>query len=213
MRAKCQIEDCDTTSTTKGYCGRHYKRLVRYGDPLYVKRSPRYATAEDAFVARAKRVGECLIWTGSKSGKGYGAISDNGQTYLAHRWAYERARGPIPKEMHVDHICHNPACVEVSHLRLASRFDNARYLKGARRDSRTGVRGLGVLDGGIWEARVFTHGKKIRKTFRPDEKEKAMAWLIETREAMFGQFAGLPGDPTASEAVGNIDRDRKKGNR
>lgn len=31
----CQVEVCDKPTQTRGYCGSHYHRLVRYGDPLF----------------------------------------------------------------------------------------------------------------------------------------------------------------------------------
>lgn len=193
MKPKCGVEECDSPSSVRGYCTRHYRRVLRYGDPHKLKRSPRYATAAEAFDARTERDGDCLVWTGSQSSKGYGALNDKGRSHLVHRWAYERANGPIPKGMHIDHTCHNRLCVNVEHLRLATRFDNARNLIGARPESRTGIRGLRVVYGGSWEARVFTHGKHHRKQFPPDQKDAAIEWLIKTRKEMFGEFAGHPG--------------------
>jgi hypothetical protein len=35
---------------------------------------------------------------------------------MAHRWYYERARGPIPEGMQIDHLCNVKACVIVAHL-------------------------------------------------------------------------------------------------
>jgi len=36
-RLKCSAEKCDNTSKSKGYCGKHYHRLVRYNDISFVK--------------------------------------------------------------------------------------------------------------------------------------------------------------------------------
>lgn len=34
---KCSIDDCDKKSVTRGWCGTHYARVLRHGDPLYVR--------------------------------------------------------------------------------------------------------------------------------------------------------------------------------
>jgi hypothetical protein len=34
---KCLIKECKKTSVCKGYCGTHYTRLRRHGDPMIVK--------------------------------------------------------------------------------------------------------------------------------------------------------------------------------
>lgn len=30
---KCSVDGCDTKSRTKGFCGTHYSRFLRHGDP------------------------------------------------------------------------------------------------------------------------------------------------------------------------------------
>ena len=35
----CSVTGCDKKSRTKGYCGKHYARWHRHGDPLHVLRS------------------------------------------------------------------------------------------------------------------------------------------------------------------------------
>lgn len=50
----------------------------------------------------------CWSWTGGKMNAGYGVFHPNkGESVLAHRWAYERAKGSIPRGLHIDHTCHN----------------------------------------------------------------------------------------------------------
>lgn len=40
----------------------------------------------------------CLAWTGAVQSSGYGSVGiGNGKTGLAHRVAWEHARGPIPE--------------------------------------------------------------------------------------------------------------------
>lgn len=64
----------------------------------------------------------CLIWTGYIDRKGYARYSGLG----AYRINYGLQVGPIPEGMTVDHLCFEPRCVEVTHLRLLTRLENAR---------------------------------------------------------------------------------------
>jgi len=65
----------------------------------------------------------CWAWTGATAGPGYGQFGRNG---LAHRVAYERAFGPIPEGMEIDHLCRNRRCVNPDHLDAVSHEENLR---------------------------------------------------------------------------------------
>lgn len=68
----------------------------------------------------------CWHWLGAKQPDGYGRFrNDDGAAVLAHRWAYESARGPIPSDMTVDHLCRNTSCVNPAHMEIVSREVNA----------------------------------------------------------------------------------------
>lgn len=75
----------------------------------------------------------CWIWTGSSSsdGLGYGmcgvrTADGSWKTSMAHRAVYEILNGPIPSEMHLDHLCRVPACVNPSHLEPVTPAENNR---------------------------------------------------------------------------------------
>jgi len=67
----------------------------------------------------------CWIWTsGNGNGNGYGRLKANGKCVLAHRFSYECAKGPIPKDFEVDHLCGIPACVNPAHLEAVTHREN-----------------------------------------------------------------------------------------
>jgi len=69
--------------------------------------------------------GRCWVWTASVGSRGYGLFGIAGdKTYLAHRYAYERARGPIKAPLQIDHLCRNRLCVRPTHLELVTPREN-----------------------------------------------------------------------------------------
>jgi hypothetical protein len=101
--------------------------------------APRTINPDIRFAALCERAEDgCLHFVG-KLDSGYGRFSlSHSQAVLAHRYAWEQVNGPIPDGLTVDHICHDPAlcaggkscthrrCVDVTHMILATRGDNAR---------------------------------------------------------------------------------------
>jgi hypothetical protein len=76
------------------------------------------------FWDRTRTVGECLEWTGGRSGDGYGAVVIDGRQTGAHRHAWAVANGPIPHGLQVLHTCDNPICILPAHLFLGTVADN-----------------------------------------------------------------------------------------
>lgn len=75
-------------------------------------------------------LGPCLIYLGADNGNGYGQFRYNRRNGYAHRYAWERDRGPIPNDLTVDHLCRVRRCVNITHLELVPRVEN--YLRGVR---------------------------------------------------------------------------------
>lgn len=67
----------------------------------------------------------CWLWLACVSPEGYGAISvGNHKTLRAHRYVYEKYKGPIPEGLHLDHLCRTPSCVNPDHLEPVTNREN-----------------------------------------------------------------------------------------
>ena len=106
-------------------------------------RGPKPTDPEVRFFGKVKISGDCWIWTGTQTGKGYGQFYAEGRSFRAHRWAYEHFVGPIPSGYVVDHFdCYRHDCVNPSHLRAVTAVENNQNREGANKDSTLGVRNV-----------------------------------------------------------------------
>jgi hypothetical protein len=71
-----------------------------------------------AFVAKVRVNVEtgCWEWAASLNMGGYGQYVLRRRHYVAHRFSYEQLAGPIPKGLHLDHLCRVRHCVNPEHL-------------------------------------------------------------------------------------------------
>ena len=121
----CVIYECSREVYARGWCNPHYQRWVRYGSP--VGGGPQKNRGESArFWEKVdKRPDGCWIWTAVLSPSGYGKFwTDDGRTARSHRWSYEHARGQIPDDLQLDHLCRVRACVNPEHLEAVSPMTN-----------------------------------------------------------------------------------------
>lgn len=184
----CSVQGCGRTDVqAKGLCGMHYGRLRTAGNvgdasPVLFK-SP-----DEALRARTRKEGDCLVWCGYRTPAGYGQIGVGGKVKFVHRFAWESANGPIPKGMVIDHVCWNPACVNLDHLRLATPAQNARYINGAQDNSTTGHRNVyRHADGGY--AVQVTRDRRVHSRYYTTLPE-AIAGAEQLRAELFLDFAG-----------------------
>jgi len=190
-KRRCDVEECDRPYYAKGYCQSHYRRWHKWGDPLFVKQV-QYADPEESFEARTMPVTEtgCLLWTGSTSSKGYGFMWVGGSVIGAHRYAWERANGPIPEGLYIDHLCYTPACCNIDHLRLATSAENSRNKSGAYANNTSGYRGVSWdKNAGKWRAQLTLDGKKRYLGYFTDAEEAADV-VRSARKELYGEFAG-----------------------
>lgn len=68
----------------------------------------------------------CVIFPGTKTPKGYGMVylPNLKRVVGAHVLAWESIHGPVPKPLTIDHLCRNPACINVNHLELVTKREN-----------------------------------------------------------------------------------------
>lgn len=183
---ECSIEGCANRGYTKRtWCNKHYQRWKNHGDPLGGGRS--YATPEEAFEARTKWDERgCLVWTGSLK-KGYGQMSVGTANVATHRYSYERSVGVVPEGMYVDHRCHNRACANPKHLRLATPKQNLENRSGPPSSSTSGYRGVSWSRGRErWEVQATDKGKKhCGGLYKPYEIHVAAYYARELRNRLF----------------------------
>jgi hypothetical protein len=105
-------------------------------------------------------------------------ISLNKRTvYGLHQWIKD-----IPKGLDVDHINHDTLNNTDENIRIVKPIENKQNKKGARSDSKSGIRGVG-WDGKYkkWIVEIKVHGK--RKYFgRYENIEEAKQAAIEARK-------------------------------
>lgn len=85
----------------------------------------------------------CWLWTGAKTGNGYGTIWIDGEYVAAHRASYLIHNRSIDADRQVCHRCDTPLCVNPAHLYLGTHQDNMNDRNGRRRQAH-GVRNGGA---------------------------------------------------------------------
>lgn len=121
----CSVNGCNRNSHCQargrlGYCGTHYNRFRKYGDPLKIKTA---ATGELLRFynedVQAYEGESCLIWPYTKDGNGYGRMYIDGKAVSVSRFLCRDINGEPPTEKHqAAHLCGNGhlGCVTKRHL-------------------------------------------------------------------------------------------------
>lgn len=123
--ASCKVMGCERPLFADGYCGPHYKRKWRHGDPLAGRALKGEPLPERLRRFYAEGPG-CWLWTGGVDRLGYGSLVVAHRTVRAHRAVYEANAGAIPAGMELDHLCRNKLCVNPAHLEPVTHSENLR---------------------------------------------------------------------------------------
>jgi len=130
----------------------------------------------------------CWLWTAGKYTRGYGAFWDGTKQGYAHRISFSLIIGDIPPGIGIDHICHNHACVNPAHLRLATNWQNM-WNTGKPRTNTSGYKGV-TFRGKYWCAQIRVCGKRfIQDGFLT--AEAAYEWYCEMARKYHGEFVNL----------------------
>jgi hypothetical protein len=146
-----------------------------------------YEYNSDAFWAKVEKTADCWEWRASRFPDGYGQVrvkfNGNWRSVGAHRVAYQDTFGPIAAGAMIDHRCHNTACVNPSHLRLATAKQNAEHKVTARKDSASGIRGVSWKPRqNRWLASVGHNGRRIHIGYFHTSTEAAEAVTAKRNE-------------------------------
>lgn len=135
----CSFEGCGRKYEARGYCGSHYRHL-RNGWP--VTKLITDMSASERFWRKVDKSETCWNWQGSVDGGGYGIFwPDNAKIAKSHRFSYQEIVGPIPKGLHVDHLCKNRKCVRPEHLQTVTQQENNENTL-TRSDNTSGFKGV-----------------------------------------------------------------------
>jgi len=137
---------------------------------------------KEQFKARIERIPgiDCWIWA-KVSDSGYGYLYINYHQYLAHRYAWELYRGPIPEGLWILHKCDIKSCVNPDHLYLGTLIDNTwdavdrkQYFYASQMCCKRGheftVENTYVKNGKHRECRVCSNWAKAR--YKADQKHR-----------------------------------------
>lgn len=115
----CSIDGCENSAKARSYCGTHWKRWRRYGDPTA---TPLF-DYQKRFWENVSKTKSCWEWTASLS-EGYGQFLIDYKHKLAHRLSYEWIKGPIQNGKNLHHLCRNRKCVNPDHLKQVTIREN-----------------------------------------------------------------------------------------
>lgn len=124
------------------------------GKPMRFVKGHKISPNAQTFWDYVQKSDGCWEWKGGKHSFGYGVLSVDGKSYLAHRHCYELHYGEIQDDMEVCHKCDNPSCVRPDHLFVGSHDDNMKDKVNKGRQPRgTNVSTAKLTDEKVREAR------------------------------------------------------------
>ena len=127
---------------------------------------------------------KCWLWTAWRNAKGYGMFcvsEDPREHLLAHRYAYELMKGPIPDHKPLDHLCRNHACVNPDHLEPVTLREN--NLRGE------GLAAISASKTHCPQGHPYTIDNLVRWEFEHNGYRVCHLCYLETQKRMYAQRA------------------------
>ena len=132
------------------------------------------------FWSRVSREGECWEWRGTRNAKGYGLITVDARSQLAHRVSLKLVGQTVPNELDVLHSCDNPPCVRPAHLSFGTKADNTADMVAKGRQK--GAVGVSNASSKLTDEQVIA----IRKEHSQGEKQTALGLKYGVSQPMIG---------------------------
>lgn len=125
----CSVDGCERKPHQDGMCYMHVRRLANHGettDPP-VRKFWAQVDKDGPLPDERPDLGPCWVWTGCvHKATGYGLFGARVGSRLVHRIAYQYVVGPIPKGLHLDHLCRRRLCLRPDHLEPVTPRENIR---------------------------------------------------------------------------------------
>jgi hypothetical protein len=87
----------------------------------------------------------CWLWLHGLDPNGYGRMSLDRRHVMAHRWVWERERGPLQAGVHLHHRCRTPRCVNPAHLQPLTQSQHSRLHALERNHAPLPVRDIAII--------------------------------------------------------------------
>lgn len=188
----CQFLGCNRTPRSGAFCLGHQRQL-RLGQELSDLGPGKGAALSEKIEYHSMPVTEsgCIIWLGADNGHGYGRINHDGRMQQAHRAAWELAHGPIGSDQLLDHTCGVRACVNVDHLRVATKSQNGQHRTRSTSGNASGHRNVyRYRQTGKWFVSMTKNGQAHYFGSYADIEDAANVARQKRRE-IYGEFAGI----------------------
>lgn len=146
----CSVGECGKTASRRGMCNRHYRRLMKHGDPH--KRLIEVSERGEPLAFLEGLIGhegdECIPWPYAKYPNGYGTLHYEGKQQPANRVMCKLKHGSPPAPGHQSaHSCGkgHEGCINPNHLKWKTAVENAADKIGHGTDPSGERNGMAIL--------------------------------------------------------------------
>ena len=195
---KCKVEGCNSKHRARGYCNKHYKQFMKYGEIKRTKYDPNEIIVHEDYAEiviynqKCEEVARTLIdiddvdkiknYKWCLKAQGYIHSGSKSKIINLHRLIMD-----CPDDMVVDHINHNKLDNRKSNLRICTHHQNSMNIS-KHSNNTSGVSGINWRkDEQKWVARIGINNKRLFLGYFNTKKE-----AIEARKQaeidLFGEY-------------------------